>query len=189
RHIAALLVLAAQHRHIRFVIWAPYLRVPGLRLLLRLANVIPIDSGSGPRAIIQSLRNASDALARGEVVCIFAEGGITRTGFLLPFNRGFEQIVKRSPAPIVPVCLDHVWGSIFSYRGGRFFWKWPQTLPYPVTIAFGRPLAASAKAFEVRHAIQKLSADCATTRSAERRLVHQQFVAMAARHPFRSCLI
>jgi acyl-[acyl-carrier-protein]-phospholipid O-acyltransferase/long-chain-fatty-acid--[acyl-carrier-protein] ligase len=188
-HIDALLVLAAQKRRIRFMIWAPFLRIPGLRLLLRQANVIPIDSSAGPRAIIQSLRAASDALAKGEVVCIFAEGGITRTGFMLPFNRGFEQIVKRSPAPIVPVCLDHVWGSIFSYQGGKFFWKWPQQLPYPVCVAFGPPLASTTTPFEVRQTIQKLSADCSVRRTDWRLPVHRQFVRMACRHPFRPCLI
>ena len=89
------------------------------------------------------MRAASAALANGEAVCIFAEGGITRTGFLLPFHRGMEQILKKCPVPIVPVCLDHVWGSIFSFQGGKFFSKWPQMLPYPVTIAFGKPLPAA----------------------------------------------
>ena len=165
------------------------MRVPGLRLILRMANVIPIDSSSGPRAIIQSLRAASESLARGEVVCIFAEGGITRTGFLLPFNRGFEQVVKRSPAPIIPVCLDHVWGSIFSYQGGKFLWKWPQQIPYPVCVDFGAPLPPTAHAFEVRQAIQKLSADASIHRGDWRRPVHRQFVRMAVRHPFRPCFI
>src|SRR5205807_8080165 len=114
--IDAFLVFLSQERLVRFIIWAPYTRLPGLGFLLRLARVIPIDGSAGPRAIIQSLRAASAALANGEVVCIFAEGGITRTGFLMPFNRGFEQILKRCPAPIIPVCLDHVWGSIFSYH-------------------------------------------------------------------------
>src|SRR5947209_14355492 len=112
------------------MIWAPFLGIPGLRLLLRLAKVIPIDGSAGPRAIIQSLRAAGEALGRGEAVCIFAEGGITRTGFMMPFHRGLEQVLKRSPAPVVPVCLAFVWGSIFSYRGGRFLWKWPQRIPY-----------------------------------------------------------
>jgi acyl-[acyl-carrier-protein]-phospholipid O-acyltransferase / long-chain-fatty-acid--[acyl-carrier-protein] ligase len=187
--IDAFIIFLSQPRRVRFLAWAPYTRLFGLSTLLRLARVIPIDSTSGPRAIIKALRAASDALAKGEVVCIFAEGAITRTGFLLPFNRGFEHILKHSPAPVVPVCLDHVWGSIFSYRGGRFLWKWPQTLPYPVTIAFGKPMPPTVKAFEVRHAIQKLSADCAIARGPQRRLVHQQFVRMACRHPFRSGLI
>ena len=49
-HIDALLVQAAQKRRIRFLIWARYTRIPGLGRLLRLGNVIPIDSSSGPRA-------------------------------------------------------------------------------------------------------------------------------------------
>ena len=188
-HIEALLLLAAQKRRIRFIVWAPYLRIPGLRLLLRLANVIPIDSSSGPRAILQSLRAASDALTRGEVVCIFAEGGITRTGFELPFHRGFEQIVKRSPAQVIPVCLDNAWGSLFRLGGRRLFWKWPQCLPYPVSIAFGKPLPATITAVEVRQHIQTLSAECSIRRADQRRPLHRQFVRRAVRHPFRTCII
>jgi acyl-[acyl-carrier-protein]-phospholipid O-acyltransferase/long-chain-fatty-acid--[acyl-carrier-protein] ligase len=184
-----LFLVLSQKRFIHFVIFAGWTRRWGLRHLLRWSGVIPIDGTAGPRAIVQSLRLASDALARGEVVCIFAEGRFTRTGFLLPFHRGFEQIVKRSPAPIIPVCLEHVWGSIFSYRGGKLIWKWPQQLPYPLNVAFGAPLPATATAVEVRQAIQKLSADCALERSQRRKPVHRQFVRMACRHPFRPCMI
>jgi acyl-[acyl-carrier-protein]-phospholipid O-acyltransferase/long-chain-fatty-acid--[acyl-carrier-protein] ligase len=188
-YIDAFLVFLAQKRPIRFVMWAPYLRLPGLRILLRLAQVIPIDASSGPRAIVQSLRMAGEALAKGDAVCIFAEGGITRTGFMLPFHRGFEQILKRTPATVVPICLDHVWGSIFSFRGGKVLWKWPQKLPYPVRIAFGQPMPSTVTAVEVRQAIQKLSADCSIAAASKRRPVHRQFIRMAARHPFRTCII
>jgi acyl-[acyl-carrier-protein]-phospholipid O-acyltransferase/long-chain-fatty-acid--[acyl-carrier-protein] ligase len=188
-HFDWLFLLAGQRRFIHFVIFAGWTRKFGLRHLLRWAGVIPIDKSAGPRAIVQSLRKASDALARGEVVCIFAEGRFTRTGFLLPFHRGFEQIVKHAPAPIIPVCLENVWGSIFSYRGGKLFWKWPMEIPYPVTVAFGQAMPATATAVEVRQAIQKLSADCAIEYSSRRRPVHRQFVRLASRHPFRSCLI
>ena len=187
--IDALVVLAAQRRKIRFLVWAPFLGMPVIRVILKIARVIPIDSRSGPRAIIQSLRTASDALAQGEVVCIFAEGGITRTGFLLPFQRGFEQIVKRSPVPIVPVCVDHVWGSIFSYQGGSFFWKMPKHIPYVVHVNFGSPLPATADAFAVRQAIQKLSAESSVRRTPERKPVHRQFVRMAVSHPLRTCVL
>jgi acyl-[acyl-carrier-protein]-phospholipid O-acyltransferase/long-chain-fatty-acid--[acyl-carrier-protein] ligase len=187
--IDAALILLAQRRAVRFVVWQPFTRFPGLRLVLRWLNAIPIDAKAGPRAIIHSLRLASEALTAGEVVCIFAEGGITRTGFMLPFHRGFEQILKRTPAPVIPVCLDHVWGSIFSYRGGRFFWKWPKRVPYPVVVSFGPPLAASVTASEVRREIQLLSAVSARARSGERTPIHRQFLRLAARHPFRVCLI
>jgi acyl-[acyl-carrier-protein]-phospholipid O-acyltransferase/long-chain-fatty-acid--[acyl-carrier-protein] ligase len=187
-YIDWLLLLAAQRRPIRFVIFAAYARMWGVRHLLRWAGVIPIDGSAGPRSVLASLRQARAALARGEVVCIFAEGNITRTGFLLPFHRGFEQIVKRTPVPIIPACLDHVWGSIFSYQGGRFFWKWPREIPYPVSVAFGTPLPPTTPAAEVRLAIQKLSADCSIAAGDRRRPVHRRFVRVASRHPFRPCL-
>jgi acyl-[acyl-carrier-protein]-phospholipid O-acyltransferase/long-chain-fatty-acid--[acyl-carrier-protein] ligase len=188
-YIDFLLLLAAHKRFIHFVVFAGWTRVWGLRHLLRWAGVIPIDGSAGPRAIVQSLRLASDMLAKGELVCIFAEGRFTRTGFLLPFHRGFEQIVKRTPAPIIPVCLDQVWGSIFSYRGGRLIWKWFQELPYPATVSFGQPMPPTTTSAEVRMAIQKLSADCAVERSQRRKAIHRHFVRMAARHPFRPCII
>src|SRR5262249_47559272 len=188
-YIDALLLFTAQRRPVRFIIWAPFTQVPGLRWLLRLARVIPIDNSAGPRAIVKSLHAASEALSKGEPVCIFSEGSITRTGFMLPFRRGFGQILKRTPAPVVPVCLDHVWGSIFSYHGGQFLWKWPQRLPYPVSVALGEALSPNVTAGEVRQAIQKLSADCSVARGPERLPVHRQFVRMAVRHPFRPCII
>lgn len=183
------MILAAQRRRVRFLIWSPFLGVPFLRIILRLARVLPVDGSKGPRAIIEALRLASEALARGEVVCIFAEGGITRTGFMLPFQRGLEQILKRNPAPVVPVYLDHLWGSIFSFQRGRFFWKWPRQVPYPIYVSFGKPMPATSSAFEVRQAIQKLSADSAVRRAGERLPVHRQFIRQACRHPFRVCMI
>ena len=165
------------------MIWAPFTRAPFFGWFFKLTRVIPIDGSAGPRALLRSLHAASEILARGDVVCVFAEGGITRTGFILPFHRGLEQIVKKCPAPIVPVCLDRIWGSIFSFKGGRFLWKWPQQFPYPVTVAFGAPLPSSTPAYVVRRAIQKLSADCSIARANERRPVHRQFVRTACRHP------
>jgi acyl-[acyl-carrier-protein]-phospholipid O-acyltransferase/long-chain-fatty-acid--[acyl-carrier-protein] ligase len=183
-------LVAVQRRFIRFVIFSGWSKKWGLRHLLRWARVIPISGDVvGPRAIVQALRTASDALAAGELVCIFAEGALTRSGFMLPFHRGFEQIVKRCPAPIIPVCLDQVWGSIFSYHGGKVIWKRPQELPYPISISFGEPLPPTTTAAEVRHIIQKMSADIALSRSNRRLPVHRQFVRMAARHPFRPCFI
>lgn len=184
-----LFIVMGQRRQIRFVIFAGWTKVWGLGRLLKWAGVIPIDQWSGPRAIVKSLNLAAESLKNGEVVCIFAEGRFTRNGFLLPFNRGFEQIVKRHPAPIIPICLEQAWGSIFSYRGGKLIWKWPQVVPYPVTVAYGQPMAATSKAVQVRLAIQKMSADSAVERSITRYPVHRQFARQASRHPFRQCII
>jgi 1-acyl-sn-glycerol-3-phosphate acyltransferase len=60
----------------------------------------------------------ADALAEGEVVCIFPEGKITATGEMNPFKEGVRRIVERTPVPVVPMALRGLWGSFFSRQGG-----------------------------------------------------------------------
>ena len=57
------------------------------------------------------------AIRDGEVVCIFAEGEITRIGQLLPFRRGMERIMKDVDAPIIPIALDGVAGAARGVSG------------------------------------------------------------------------
>jgi acyl-[acyl-carrier-protein]-phospholipid O-acyltransferase/long-chain-fatty-acid--[acyl-carrier-protein] ligase len=143
---------------------------------------------TSPRGIVESLRRARQEIDAGEVVCIFAEGAISRTGHLLPFRRGFEKIVEGSGVPIIPVHLDRVWGSIFSFKDGRFFWKRPRLLPYPVTVSFGAPLPSSASVQEVRQAVQELESEAAGHRRRPRDLLHAKFIRMAKRRWFSFCM-
>ena len=188
-YIDFLLLCVAQPRFIRFVFFAGWTKVLFIHHLLRWGRAIPIDATSGPKAILKSLRSAGEALKENDLVCIFAEGRFTRTGFLLPFHRGFEQIVKNNQAPIIPVCLDELWGSIFSFYGDRTLWKLPRRIPYPTSVAFGKPMPATSTAAEVRQAVQQLAADCAVARSNRCRAIHREFIRTAARHPFRPCVI
>src|SRR2546430_16263704 len=109
---------------------------------LRLTKSIPVGT-VGLRDMMESIRAARKEIADGHVVCIFAEGAISRTGNLLPFKRGMEKIVDGLDVPIIPVHLDRLWGSIFSFAAGKFFWKWPKSIPYPVTVSFGAAMPAS----------------------------------------------
>jgi acyl-[acyl-carrier-protein]-phospholipid O-acyltransferase/long-chain-fatty-acid--[acyl-carrier-protein] ligase len=184
-----LLLLAAVRRPVRCVVLAPYAGYWPWRQVVRWAGAIVLDGSAGPKAIVQALRSASDALNGGELVCLFAEAVRTRGGFLLPYHRGYEQVLRKAQAPVIPVCLDQVWGSLFCCRGDRVGWKWPRPLPYPVTVSFGPPLPATSTAAEVRLAIQNLSAEAAVRHVHTRLPVHRQFVRVAARHPFRPCFI
>jgi len=160
-----LLLTAAAARPVRFLISTEFYEPPWFKPFVRVARVIPIPSGVRPHEVVQALQRCGDALRSGDVVCVFAEGGITRTGGLMPFQRGFEKIMPGVDAPIVPVALDGMWGSLFSFAGGKFFWKWPSQLRRPVTASFGRPLPPAATADEVRAAVEKLlTADYADER-------------------------
>ncbi len=134
-YVDALLLAAVSPRPIRFLS-ADYLqRVPCLSPFLRWARVIPVS----PERSREAIRTAAECLRRGEVVGIFPEGKLCRDGRTGAFKAGFELIARRGGAPVVPVSLGGLWGSIFSFAGGRFFWKLPRKIPYPVHITVGAP--------------------------------------------------
>jgi acyl-[acyl-carrier-protein]-phospholipid O-acyltransferase/long-chain-fatty-acid--[acyl-carrier-protein] ligase len=181
--VDVLLLMASTDRPIRFLMLKDIYDRAFMKPFARIMGAIPVSSELRPRDMIISLRTASDAIRNGEIVCIFAEGQITRTGQMLPFHRGFERIMKGIDAPIVPVNLHGVWGSIFSFERNRFLWKLPQRLPYPVTVSFGAWLPATATAGEVRRAVQELQTTAFVTDPNTRTTLDQAFVRCARRHP------
>jgi len=135
--IDAGVIVSQIRRPIRFLIYTGWMSSFPLKYCLRIARAIPVNSNAGPRSIVQSLRTASEALAKGELVCIFAEGAFPVPVFCCPSSVAWNRSSNAIPAPIIPVCLDHAWGSIFSFRGGRFIWKIPRHFPYPIYLNFG----------------------------------------------------
>jgi acyl-[acyl-carrier-protein]-phospholipid O-acyltransferase / long-chain-fatty-acid--[acyl-carrier-protein] ligase len=172
---------AARHRHTRFMVWRPYYEHWALRGLLRALRTIPVDL-SGPRAMTAAIQSARKELEAGHVVCIFAEGSVTRTGNLLPFKRGMEKILEGLDVPAIPVHLDRVWGSVFSFAGGTFFGKRPRRWPYPVTVSFGAPLPAPATARDARQAVQELGSAAAQLTREPGATLPARFVRLARRH-------
>jgi acyl-[acyl-carrier-protein]-phospholipid O-acyltransferase/long-chain-fatty-acid--[acyl-carrier-protein] ligase len=154
--VDALLLMASTDRQIRFLMHRTYYDLWWIKPFTKMLGLIPIASEQGPRELIHSLRAAGDAIRSGEVMCIFAEGKITRTGELDEFHRGYERMMKDVDAPIVPIALAGIWGSIFSFEGGKCFWKWPRKFPYHVTVRYGNPLPPTATPDEVRMAVEKL---------------------------------
>src|SRR6266852_5756372 len=181
----AVLLIASIDRPIRFIMFKGSYEHPLVKPFAKIMGVIPIASDQGPREMIHSLRLATDALKNGEIVCIFPEGQMTRIGQMLPFRRGMERIIKGVDVPIVPVNLDGVWGSIFSFAGGRFLWKFPRQIPYPVRVTFGKPLPPTASAQEVRRAVQDLGAEAFARRKKRMHTLPESFIFSARRHPFR----
>lgn len=178
------LLMAATDRPIRFVVDAGYATHPLFKWLMTAMRVIPISSAGGPRMILRALRTAGEALDKGELVCMFPEGQITRTGTLLPFRRGFERIVKGRTVPVIPVHLDRVWGSLFSFSGGRFITKWPERIPYPVTVSFGPAQPSSTPVHELRRLIRELGETAWHLRKADEEPLHRPVLRGWRRRPF-----
>jgi acyl-[acyl-carrier-protein]-phospholipid O-acyltransferase / long-chain-fatty-acid--[acyl-carrier-protein] ligase len=183
--VDAALLVAATDRPIRFIMHRDIYDHPVVKPFAKMVRAIPLSSEQHPRELLQSLHVASDALRGGEIVCIFAEGQITRTGQLLPFRRGLERIMKGVDVPIIPVNLDGVWGSIFSFERGRFVWKVPQRIPYGVTVSFGEAMAPDSTAIAIRAAVQELHAEAFEQRKPHMKTLDRAFVEAARQRPWK----
>jgi acyl-[acyl-carrier-protein]-phospholipid O-acyltransferase/long-chain-fatty-acid--[acyl-carrier-protein] ligase len=183
--VDAIVLQLACSRPIRYVIDEEHYYKPILHPILRTLGCIPINTRNSRSAI----RAATEKIAEGEIVCLFPEGQLERTGVLLRLQRGYELIARHANALVVPVWLDQLWGSIFSFQGGRFFTKFPKRIPYPVTIAFSKPLNAKADVATVREELLKLGESCFSRRPLLDRHLAEECVRGLKRKPFGTAVI
>jgi acyl-[acyl-carrier-protein]-phospholipid O-acyltransferase/long-chain-fatty-acid--[acyl-carrier-protein] ligase len=183
--VDAIVLQLACSRPIRYVIDEEHYYKPILHPILRTLGCIPINTRNSRSAI----RAATEKIAEGEIVCLFPEGQLERTGVLLRLQRGYELIARHANAQVVPVWLDQLWGSVFSFQGGRFFTKFPKRIPYPVTIAFSKPLNAKADVATVREELLKLGESCFSRRPLLDRHLAEECVRGLKRKPFGTAVI
>ena len=176
-----LILWAACPRRVTFVLWEGYYQYPLFRFFLWYVrhHSIRLDNrASRPHAVSAALDAVTAALNAGEAVVVFPEGRLTRNGQMRAFRRGIERALAlcTRDVPIVPVSICGTWGSLFSHRGGRILFKWPEGVRRPVSVWFGAPLPKATSVHEVRAAIAEGFADCAIRESHETLLVHRWFV-------------
>ncbi|HPT45956.1 MAG TPA: acyl-[ACP]--phospholipid O-acyltransferase [Candidatus Rifleibacterium sp.] len=183
--IDGFLVMASTDRQVRFIVDELYYNHRLLHPFMKAMHAIPVSATGGLKMILRALRDAGNFIDQGDLVCIFAEGQVTRTGLMLPFRRGLEKIVRGRAASIIPVNLDRVWGSIYSRSGGRFLTKLPETFPYPITVTFGDPLPADTSAHQIRIAVQELATRAWDCRRSSARPLHHYFIRRMRTGPWR----
>ncbi|NUA25564.1 MFS transporter [Cupriavidus basilensis] len=116
----AVVLMAASPRPVRFLMDHRIFKVPLMSWFFRQAKAIPIaPAHEDPVMLERAYDEVARALAGGDLVCIFPEGKITATGELNPFKQGVQQIIRRTPVPVVPMALRGLWGSFFSRKGGN----------------------------------------------------------------------
>jgi len=179
--VDALLISAPLQRRVRFVMARDVYDTRWIRPLFKLMGVIPISPSDPPRQVIESFRAAREALDAGYLVCIFAEGAITRNGNMHGFKPGFERIVKGSNHPVIPIHIGGAWGSIFSYYSGNPATSLPRRIPYTVSVLFGERMPSSATVPEARQAVSELSVDAFNLKRNKRRTLGRMFLRKARR--------
>jgi 1-acyl-sn-glycerol-3-phosphate acyltransferase len=128
----AFLVGLAARRRVRFLMTENFAGLRGARWFFRWQGVIFVRES---RSNLSMLRAALGALAGGDAVGIFPEGGISRDGRMLPMQPGVVALAERSGAPIVPVVIDG------SFRALPRWARWPR--PSTILVRIGEPIVAS----------------------------------------------
>ena len=118
----AAFILISSSRPIRMLAYADYVNGWAGGLAHERLGVIPdqgqrraqVDGPIAGRRPAKRCRTASWCAS-------LRKGRSTRTGQLQPFQRGLLKIVEGTGAPVIPVYLDGLWGSIFSFFAGQVF--------------------------------------------------------------------
>lgn len=147
------LVQMASPRQLHFVIEKGYYERWYLKSFLNWFGVIPISSG----ASADSLEKVTEMLKAGEVVCLFPEGTISRTGQLSEFKRGYEKAVKGTGSVIVPFYLHGLWGSRFSRSSGFLRENRQSGFKRDIVVSFGKALPETIPAHELKQKVFDLS--------------------------------
>ncbi len=179
----ALLYLCAP-RPVRFLMWAGYENSVFLGAVSRFFGAIPVS----PARAKSAFKTAEAHLNAGGCVCIFPEGQITRNGSMSAFQGGSVLLAERAGVPVVPVYLDGLWGSTFSFSGRGLFKKFPRISRPSVTVAFGKPVFPK-KPAELRAAVQELGADVYAARPAFRRHIGDKVIRALASCPWKTIIV
>ncbi len=143
-YLDALIVYCASPRPVRFVADAGFLPSQNklANFVIRKTGAIQIVPGDR-RSIVAMLKESRAALQKGEVVCIFAEGALTRTGQIRAFQPGFLAMLKGSEdVPVVPFAISGFFGSRWGYAK---FDGHKTKSPYRPAISFGAPTTLAAE--------------------------------------------
>ncbi|MGS2724795.1 acyl-[ACP]--phospholipid O-acyltransferase [Porticoccus sp. GXU_MW_L64] len=147
------IVQIASPRPVRFVMYKDFYQRWYLRWFLDLMGAIPI----GGRTTKSAMVRINELLNQGEVVCLFPEGVISRTGNLAEFQRGFETAAADANAVIVPFYLRGLWGSRFSRSSDRLAAMTGRGLVRDIMVAFGDPLPSDTSAEALKSKVFDLS--------------------------------
>ncbi|MBY0503834.1 MAG: MFS transporter [Bryobacteraceae bacterium] len=162
----AMLIGAATPRLVRWIMWKTIFDMPALKPFFTLLRAVPIDLGK-PRDAVSTLAQCRAHVEAGDLVGIFPEGQITRTGHLLPFKRGFEKIAEAkngTQAPIIPVWIEGMWGHPLSMKGGKLGASWERWFRPRVTVMVGEPVYGPVSPEALRAKIMEVATQCAMER-------------------------
>ena len=149
------IIQMASPRPIRFVMIRNIYERWYLKWFLDIFNVIPVSAGASKGA----LEEINKSLNNGDVVCLFPEGTISRTGQLGEFQRGYEKAAEEAKAVILPFYIRGLWGSWFSRSSEKLKNLRSTGIKHDIIVSFGELLSIETTPETLKKRIFDLSID------------------------------
>jgi 1-acyl-sn-glycerol-3-phosphate acyltransferase len=162
-YMDALILSSAIPRPIRFVMYYKIFNAPLTSWAFKAARAIPIAGKNEDPELMQRAFDAVDnALAEGELVCIFPEGRLTTDGEIGPFKSGMERILATRPVPVVPLAIRGMWASIFSRSGVINTLRLPSRIRARIAVLAEAPVdGGTAKAEDLEQKVKTMRGEWA----------------------------
>ncbi|MBI3669458.1 MAG: 1-acyl-sn-glycerol-3-phosphate acyltransferase [Acidobacteria bacterium] len=134
-------VVGAIPRRISILVKHTLFRIPIVSRAFRLARLVPVNRADR-EAAIASVEKAIEYLKEGVSFLVYPEGTRSADGRLRPFKKGSFVMAIKAGVPIVPISVV---GAHRILRRGEL-----AVHPGEIVVQFGKPIDASAYAFEQR---------------------------------------
>ena len=178
---------AFTQRMVRFLVYDAFYKNPVSRVFLHLFRTVSISQGAR-RDVVESLRKARAGIEEGHFAGIFPEGGITRSGHLHPFQKGFTRLVSGTQIPVIPAYMNGLWCTLLSFSERKVNLRIPR-LFRTVEIEYGEPLPSTLTAVQVWRVVKHLEVNAAFRDSDRAPILPLAFLAAARRYDRKPAVI
>lgn len=153
------IVAATIPRAVRFVILKDVYNFWLLNWFFKRMNLIPVAHGGGKEGLEAFNKRCQEEINKGHIVCIFAEGQLSRVGNLMGFKKGIEHIGKGIDAPIIPFHMDNLEdaGLVYNVEKGKLSKPNIMNFKRLVTINIGSPLDSKTPSRIAREKVLELA--------------------------------
>ncbi|MBS1369493.1 MAG: AMP-binding protein [Lentisphaeria bacterium] len=185
--IDMLLIQSASRRPVKFMVRQEVLDFVPTRFLFWYLGVIRVPSITRPKAMRRFFQRVRGELRRGEVLCLFPEGGISGNGGLMRFRSGVAPLLPAGvEVSVIPMRIGMLWGRLFTIHKKKLKYRAPHMIPLNFSLKIGRPASPALSAFEFRQMISELGAEAEAAPQPGELPLHIAFARRAKRHPFET---
>lgn len=180
--IDCLAFYSSTDRDVHFVMGADVYERPVVGRLARMLHIIPVPIGASEaeqRFVADQIRTL---LSDGATVFVNAERQADANGAPFAWADDYWMLVAGTGASIVPFYQSRLWESLYTFRDGKFHWRRPKRLPFPIDVRYGHAFEGVPSAGEVPQVIRQLGREVHTERPLRFALLHHGFIKMARRN-------